>query len=409
MRMKTLSAPASRALGLVLVVSLILAAAAHGADWPNFRGPNHNGISAESDFLTQWPADGPPVLWKASVGTGFASVSVANGRLYTVGNRDDTDTVYCFDAETGKALWQHSYASPLTPNLYEGGPSATPTVDGARVFTLSKQGDLLCLAADSGQVLWQKNIATDYNVVAPGWGFAGSPLVLGDLVVLNAGPLGLAVNKNTGAPAWASSGPGAGYSTGVPCSVNGSAAVALFLAHEVAALDPSSGHALWRHSWKTDYDLNIADPVIAGSRIFVSSDYGHGCALLNLSDGSEIWQSKALGNHISSCIVVGGYVYGVDGNVGGAQLKCLDLADGAVKWSYPGLGAGSIIVADKKIIAMSDKGVLLVADASPAGFNPISQAQILGGKCWTSPVLANGRIYCRNARGDLACLDVKKK
>jgi len=409
--MKILSILSRPSFLFTLILSILSPLApTHAADWPNFRGPSHNGISSESDFQTQWPADGPPVLWKASVGTGFASVSVSAGRLYTVGNHSDTDTIYCLDAETGRTLWIHTYPCPLTPNLYEGGPSATPTIDGSRVFTLSKQGDLLCLAADSGQVLWQKSIASDFNVEPPGWGFAGSPLISGDLLILNAGPLGLAVNKNTGALAWSSTGPGAGYSSAVPCQVAAAPAVALFFAHEVAALDPATGHPLWRHPWKTDYDLNIADPVLAGSRLFVSSDYGHGCALLNLNDGSEVWASKALGNHISSCIIVDGFVYGVDGNVGGAQLKCLDLANGSVKWTYPGLGAGSLILAaGHKIIALSDKGVLMVADASPAGFNPISQAQILGGKCWTSPVLANGRIYCRNARGDLACLDVKRK
>jgi outer membrane protein assembly factor BamB len=394
-------------LSLPLVFSVLSVTA---ADWPNWRGPTHDGVTAETGWSSQWPAEGPPQLWKTSVGTGFASVSVSNGKVFTVGNKANTDTIFCLDANTGKVIWKYSYPCPLTPNLYEGGPSATPTVDGGHVFAFSKGGDLFCLTTDAGKVVWEKHLGAEGKVEAPGWGFASSPIPFGNLLILNAGPLGMAVNKDSGQVVWSSDGPGAGYSSAVPCQVNGVSAFLMLFGAEVAALETATGKPLWRQPWKTDYDLNIADAVIAGSRAFISSDYGHGSAALQLADGSTLWKNQAIGNHIQSCVLLDGYIYGVDGNVGGGSdsLKCLDLATGDVKWTQEDWN-GSLIIADKKIIALTSKGELLVANASPEGFHPISRAQVLGGKCWTSPVLANGRIYCRNARGDLVCLDVKQK
>jgi outer membrane protein assembly factor BamB len=294
--------------------------------------------------------------------------------------------------------------------MYEGGPSATPTVDGDHVFTFSKGGDLFCLTADAGQVVWEKHLAAEGRVAPPTWGFAGSPLVVGRLLVLDAGPLGMAVNKDSGQVAWSSEGAGAGYSSPVPCLAGGVSAVAILLGSEVAALDVSNGKPLWRQPWKTDYDINAADVVIGGSQVFASSDYGHGAAVWGLGDGALVWHNQALCNHIQSSVLLDGYIYGVDGNVllGSSSLKCLALASGAVQWTQAHWN-GSLIIADKKILALSDKGELIVARADAAGFTPISRAQALGGKCWTAPVLANGHIYCRNARGDLACLDVKPK
>jgi outer membrane protein assembly factor BamB len=395
-------------LSILSVAASVLSVRA--GDWPNWRGPNHDGVSSETGWSTQWPADGPSQLWKASVGTGFASVSVRGNRVYTIGNQNNTDSVFCLDADTGKVVWKYSYACALNPTMYEGGPSATPTLDANHVFTFSKNGDLFCLTADAGAVVWEKHLIADGKVTAPTWGFAGSPLTVGDLLILDAGPLGMAVNKNSGQVVWSSDGAGAGYSSPVPCTVGGAPAVAILLGAEVAALDVPSGKPLWRQPWKTDYDINAADVVLAAPQLFVSADYGHGSALLRLNDGATVWQNQVLCNHIQSSVLLDGYIYGVDGNVlvGSSSLKCLELATGAVKWSQSPWN-GSLIIADKKIIALSDKGELIVASATSTGFSPISRAQVLGGKCWTSPVLANGRIYCRNARGDLACLDVKQK
>ena len=174
----------------LILVAALLAATASAADWPQWRGPNRNGISSES-ISTSWPADGPKVLWRASVGTGFSSISISQGRAYTMGNTNNEDTVWCFDAAAGKSLWKHTYAAQLSPQWYEGGPGSTPTIDGNRVFTISKWGDIFCLDAAKGTIVWRRDLRQD-GVKPNRWGFAGAPLVWGELVILNASTAGIA-------------------------------------------------------------------------------------------------------------------------------------------------------------------------------------------------------------------------
>jgi outer membrane protein assembly factor BamB len=393
-------------------LAMVLAAAAplRADDWPNWRGPNHNGISTESGWLAQWPADGPPRLWKASVGTGFSSVAVANGRAYTMGNAQDTDTVFCFDAETGKVIWKHSYPCPLDAHWYEGGTSSTPTVDGNTVFTLSKKGDLFCLAADTGKVLWSTNIAVGLEL--PMWGLSSSALIEGNLLLLNVGTCGAALDKSSGKAVWTTGTKASGYSTPVPYSSAGKPALALMTGSGAAGVDLATGARLWDFPLHGQWNLFIADVIPVGDRFFVSSSYANTGALVQLQDGAArpVWQNGNLRNQVNSSVLVDGCLYGVDGVAGpapSASLKCVDARDGSVKWNFPGLGGGSLMVADHKIIALSDKGELFTAAVSPQSFTPISRAQVLGGRCWTVPVLANARIYCRNAKGDLLCLDVK--
>ena len=388
-------------------------ARANAADWPNFRGPNHNGISSETDWQSKWPAEGPSALWKVNVGTGFSTVTVAQGRAYTLGNLKDTDTIYCFDTETGRPVWKYIYPAPLGANLYEGGPSASPTIDGKRVYSFSKQGTLYCLDAEKGSLIWSTNVAAAVGAEAPNWGYASSALVQDNLLILAIGHYGAAIDKATGALVWSSGKDKCGYTTPVPCSANGSPAVVIESMDAVFGVEAKTGRQLWSFPWKTQYDLNISDPIVSGNDVFVSSGYEHGAALHRFS-GSEvpqIWENSKMRNQINSSVLVDGFVYGVDGQVNGspATLKCVEFATGTEKWNYSGLGGGALVVAGHKIIMLSATGELVFAEASPQGFTPISRAQVLGGKCWTAPTLANGRIYCRNATGDLVCLDVKVK
>ena len=264
-------------LGAALAAAL-LCGSARAADWPNWRGPNHNGVSTETGWISQWPADGPKPLWKASVGTGFSSITVANGRAYTVGNRQESDTVWCFDAATGSNLWQYTYPSPLAANLYEGGPSASPTLDEGRVYIFSKSGLLYCLDAEKGGVIWETNAAAALGAEAPKWGFASSVLVQGNLLILDIGSNGAALDKNTRRVIWSSGKGPCGYSTPAPCVFEGRPAVVIVCAQDVFGVDARSGRQLWSRPWKTLYDLNIADPIVAGADVFVSSAYDHGAA-----------------------------------------------------------------------------------------------------------------------------------
>jgi outer membrane protein assembly factor BamB len=404
------SDPLFTALALVLGALMAFCSSASAIDWHRWRGPDLNGISKETGWSTTWPKDGPKQLWKASVGIGFSSVSVSQGRLFTLGNRDGTDTVFCFDAENGKELWKHSYECPLDAKYYEGGPGSTPTVDGDNVFTLSKRGHLFCFEAASGKVVWQKDLLAELGVKKPEWGFAGSPLVEGDLLILNLAEAGTAVDKRTGQVVWTSGKDMAGYATPVPLTSGAERAVALFSSKALVGVRVKDGKELWRYAWVERWSINNADPILMGNQIFIST-FGRGCALLKLGAGTPtvVWENKNMGNHFNSCVLLDSYLYGIDGNTDRNErdLRCLDATTGEVKWKYNGLGLGSLIAANGKLIVLSEKGELVIAEASPKAFQPIARAQVLGGKCWTAPVLSNGRIYGRNAQGTLVCLDVK--
>ena len=397
------------ALFLVLAFTVLLLLRPLADDWPRWRGPNLDGVSSEKGWLTAWPQEGPKQLWQASVGTGFTSVAVAQGRLFTLGNSNEIDTIFCLDAATGAELWRHSYPCPLDPQYYEGGPHATPTVDGDRVFSLGKRGQLLALTAATGKVLWRKDLMAELGAKKPRWGFAGSVLVEGGLLILNVGDAGTAISKDTGKVVWTSGKEPAGYATPMPFTLGGERCAAIFSAKALVGVRAQTGEVLWRHPWVTKWDLSVADPIIVGNRLFIST-FDRGCALLQLGSGQPtvVWTNKSMANHFNSCVYLDGFLYGVDGNTDAPpkDLRCVELATGQVKWQYPGFGLGSLIVADGKLIVLGEKGQLAVAPASQSGFTPLAQAQVLGGKCWTAPVLANGRLYCRNAAGTLICLGV---
>lgn len=386
---------------LAAIASLISLPA---ADWPHFRGPDYNGISKEAGWSAQWPANGPKKLWSAKVGIGFATISVSEGRAYTMGHADKKDTIYCFDANTGAVVWKHSYTAELDPKYYEGGPSATPTVEGGRVYTLSKRGMVHCLDAAKGTTIWSKNVAEEGKAPMPTWGFASSVFIAGDLAIVNVGSTGTALDKKTGKVVWSSAPDEAGYSTAVPFPAANGLAVMFATKQDVVAVQVQDGKELWRFPWKTQYDVNAADPILSGSKVFISSGYNRGGGVFDVSSNppKNLWDNKNMRNHMNSCVLWNGHLYGVDEN----QLRCIVFETGEVKWTDKVSGKGSLMLADGKLIVLSEKGELLVAAASPEAFKPISRAQILGGKCWSAPVLANGKIYARNAAGDVVCVDV---
>jgi outer membrane protein assembly factor BamB len=389
---------------LLFPTLLLFALPAQGTDWYRWRGPDLNGISKETGWLMQWPTSGPKQAWKGSVGTGFCSLAVSHGRVYTMGNTKETDTVFCFDARSGAEMWKHAYACPLDPKFFEGGPGATPTVDGDRVYTVSRRGHIFCLDAAKGTVVWTKNLNQESGLEIPTWGFAGSALIEGDLVLLNMGSAGAALDKKTGKVVWVSGKDAGGYATPVPFTAVGGRGLAIFAKDSLVAVNAEDGHELWRYPWKTEYDVNAADPIFSGGKVFISSGYNHGGALLKITGNKadKVWENKNMRNHFNSCVLWKDHLYGPDEN----QLRCLVLATGEAKWSYREFGKGSLMLADGKLVALSDKGELIIAEATPDAFKPISRASVLKGKCWSTPVLSNGRIYCRNAAGDVVCLDV---
>ena len=380
---------------------------AGGVDWYRWRGPDLNGISKETGWNAQWPAEGPKQLWKASVGTGFSSFSVSDGRVYTMGNANSTDSAFCLDAHTGKVLWQHSYPCPLDPKNFEGGPCATPTVADGRVYIFSRKGDLFCLDAAKGSVLWSKNLNRELGLEIPTWGCASSALVEGNMVVVNMGSAGVALDWKSGKVVWVSDKSPGAYATPVPLTIGGDRCLAILSRQSLVAVKAAGGQAVWSYPWKTEYDVNSADPVVGGDQVFISGGYNHGGAVLKLSGQApeKVWENKNMRNHFNTCVLWQGYLYGPDDS----GLRCLAFDTGDLKWTYGQFGKGSLMIADGKLVALSEKGELIIAEPAPAEFKPISRAKILTGKCWTTPVLSNGQIYCRNAVGDVVCVDVSGK
>jgi len=372
------------------------------SDWPQWRGPNRNGVSSEK---VNWPAGGPRTVWRAQVGIGFSSISVSHGRVYTMGNADEKDTIWCLDAATGKPIWQHSYDSALNPQYYEGGPGATPTVQQGKVFTISKWGDVFCLDAEKGTVIWEHHLLKD-GIHTNRWGFAGSPLIWKDLVILNAGSSGVALDSATGRIAWMNGTNSAGYAGPVLFKLGDKEAILIFAAKHLVALDPRTGNELWRFPWETGYDTNNTDPLVYDDTIFISS-YSHGCALVRVKDGKPeaVYDSKVLFNNLSPGILIGEYLYVFNGEAKmKTDFRCIDLPTGELEWQREDPAFGSVIRAGGKLIIMSEKGELLLAEPSPKELKILGRSQVLGGVCWTPPSLAEGKLFVRNAKGDLLCL-----
>ena len=384
------------------------------ADWLHYRGPTMNGISPEKGWASQFPASGPKVLWRAELGTGISSVTVAGERAFSMGNAGGKDVVYCLDVKTGQEVWRNEYPLDLDANMFEGGPRSTPTVDGGRVFTVSHQGDLWCLDAATGKKIWYKHYQKDFGGRRPQWGYAGSPTVDGNLVVVEVGGKGastVALDKATGNIVWKSGDDEAGYSSAVVAMIDGKKTVVILKAAHLVGLDAKDGKELWRIEWKTDYDVNAATPVVIGDRVLITSGYNHGATLIAIKGGkaTEVWRNKSLRAHFNSPVVVQGAIYGIDGNAGGGNLVCVDLETGRTEWTEKGVKGGALISADGRLIILTEKGELVIAAASPTGFRPGSRAQIFNRRCWVQPTLVGGRLFLKDNAGSLACHDLGAK
>jgi outer membrane protein assembly factor BamB len=390
---------------------------ARAEDWPQWRGQNRNGISRET-ISTNWPASGPKQLWSASIGTGFSGVSIAQGRAFSMGNATNQDTVWCLDAQSGRIFWKHSYPAQLSPQWYEGGPGATPTVVGGRVFTISKWGDVFCFDAVNGSVVWQHDLRQD-GIRPNRWGFAGSPLIWENLVILNAGANGSALDRNTGRLVWSTGTNATGYASPLLMGEGPHQTVLIFAAQHLVALDPLTGAERWRYLWKTDWDTNNSDPIVQDDHVFLSS-FSRGCTLLSLKNGTPepLYDSKVACNNLSPGVLLGHYYYVFSGEAKkDTEFRCIDISRGQIEWALKEPAFGSLLSTPTALIVLTEKGELLAFasnrnESSQSNGEPISKsapvarAEVLPGTCWTPPSLANGRLYIRSAKGEIRCLDV---
>lgn len=388
----------------IAVLLLVSAAPASGDDWPRWRGADGSGTTAES-----WRPEAlvkPKVLFHVQVGEGVCSVAVSGGRLYTVGNQNNTDVISCLDAKTAKAVWRHVYRCPAG-NFW--GPRATPTVDGGLVYTLSRNGQAFALDAATGELKWQVDLMAEHGAKNNDYGITGSPLVVGDLVIYNACTRGIALDKKTGKKAWSSASGYGGFASPVLFDRGGKPAVALFCATDLVLLDPATGQSFATFAWKTSFDANAADPVYFDNKFFITSGWDRGCALLSLSGDrlTQVWQNTELRSQIATPVYRDGHLYGIDDNTPNGQLRCLDAATGKTRWTRKG-GFGNVTIADGRIVTIDRQGVLLVVAADPSACKELAKLPILGPKArnWIAPVLADGLLYLRDSDGTLVCLDV---
>jgi outer membrane protein assembly factor BamB len=398
---------------LSAIVSVVLLASAaalvQAADWPHWLGPNSNGISEEPLPQADWSANPPKVAWKKSVGEGYAIVSVVGNRVYTTGNAEGKDTVWCLDAESGKEIWKFSYTCEAGEHP---GTRCTPTIDGSLLFTFSREGELYCLDAEKGTKKWVASVARQ-GAPKPMWGFADHPVVRSDRLYLTAGPI-FCFKKETGELIWKSGSDKGGYSTASFFEYKGKTLLVTMVDAGILIVNADDGKEVTRMDWPTKpYRVHVVTPIIEDNKIFISSGYGMGGALLEMTDDGlkEVWRTKDMKNHTSNCILYKDALYGFDGQVNEGALTCLDWKTGKKLWSLPDIKAGGLMMADGKLLVVSAKGDLVLAEASPEKYKELGRVHVLDGpsECWTMPVLANGRVFCRNRAGDLVCLTLGGK
>ncbi len=388
-------------------------------DWPRYRGPRGDSISLDNDWRAEALTPVPKIQWQAQVGQGYSSLCIAGRHLYTMGYGDGQDTVYCLDVESGRELWRFSYA--CEEGSYPG-PRATPLFADGRLYTVSRTGLLHCLDAADGRMLWKLDMVADANAKAPQWGIASSACLDGDLVLVNVGRHGLAVDRNTGKVAWQSPKDLCGYASPVFYQADGRRCMVCYGEKAAYGVVVKTGELLWSHPWISRLSQHSADPVVWRDHVFISSIYGKGCTLFSIAGGGakEVWLNQSMSNKFGTCVLIDGNLYGVHGNAGSdgeGLLRCVNFMTGAVRWEHDMLRLSTVSAAGNKLLVLTENGYLHVAEARADGYHELAQARVIvsdtsrekasPGKCWTAPVLCRGRVFCRSDRGVLVCVDLR--
>jgi outer membrane protein assembly factor BamB len=379
--------------------------------WTNFRGPRRDGKYEEANISTNWPANGLPVVWKQPVGVGHASFVVADGKAYTIEQRRSQEVVAAYDMNNGRELWTQKWNAAYTDETGDG-PRATPTWDAGRIYALGATGELRCLDANSGAVIWGKNILSDNQAKNLPWAMAASPLIVDDkVIVLPGGTSGksvVAYNKNSGAPVWRVLNDTQAYVSPMLVELAGRRQIVVVSASRVVGLAPENGALLWEYPWDTDMGINVSQPVMVDrNRFFISSGYGKGAALVevkgsgNSFTASTVWENNNMKNKFNSSVLYNGYVYGLDEGI----LVCLDVNTGERKWKNGRYGYGQIILAGSHLIVTSDQGDVALVKATPDAYTEVARFTAVPGKTWNYPALAGGRLLVRNST-EMAAYDI---
>jgi len=398
-----------RAAGWGLLALVAVWSARGGSDWPRFRGPAGDGISTERGIRKDWKARPPAILWRVDMGDdGYAGPSVAGGTVFIVDHQGENDVVRALDLKTGKERWRCPYAEG-SRNVY-GFARATPTVANGRVYTLSREGRLLCLDARNGRLVWQVHLKADLKGESPMWGYAAPPLLDGKrLIVWPGGKQGAmaALDPDTGKALLRGGADDVpGYGMPVAATLAGRRQYVMTVWKGFVGVAADTGDVLWRIPWATTDGTNVACPIVIGDSVFVTSSYDMGCALYRIgpSGPEERWRNKELRAHMNTPVLLGGNLYGIGDPT---YLVCLDPATGKARWKEPGFEKGGLVAVDGVLIAMhGGRGDVVMVKVNPDRYEELGRFTPLGGQSWSPPIVADGKLIVRN-RKTLACIDLK--
>jgi outer membrane protein assembly factor BamB len=370
------------------------------ADWPGFRGPDRDGIIRGVRIGTDWSASPPDELWRRPIGPGWSSFAVSGGLIYTQEQRGEDEVVSCYALTTGDTVWRHSDAARFWESNSGAGPRGTPTLRGGRVYTFGGTGILNVLDAGNGDVVWSRNAASDTGTEVPIWGFAGSPLVVEDMVIVAAAGSLIAYDLTSGEPRWSNSAGGDCYSSPHLLQIDGIAQVLLLTDAGATSVAPADGELLWEHPWPGHPIVQPA--LIADGDILVSADERSGVRRIAVAFGSdgwtveELWASVRLKPYFNDSVIHKGHAFGFDG----PSLACIELQEGTRKWKGGRYGRGQfVLLADQDLLlVLSEKGDLALVEAVPGQFTELARFRALQGKTWNHPVMVGDMLLVRNSQ-----------
>jgi outer membrane protein assembly factor BamB len=394
-----------RRLTAAMTAAMLTACSAMGADWPQWRGPNRDGKSVET--IAPW-TEAPKVLWELPIGEAHSSPVVVAGRVFCMEKVGTDEIVRALSATDGKELWKHQYNAPFS-NVYGNGPRATPTVDAGKVYTLGARGDLRCLEAETGKLVWELNLLSKFKASNLFFGTSASPIVTDGLVLVMAGGENagvVALDAATGETRWTSQSDRASYASPILVGKPGDRQGIFLTQQGLLAVSVKDGKALWRWPLATFNDENSVTPVAAGDLILGSSiSYGLTALKPQGDEPTKVWKADKVTCYFSTPVVVGGEVYAVTGTP--AMLKCLDLSSGKELWQHGpvGLLSANLLVAGENLLIQTDTGLLLLARPDRGGFKQLAKAQGCG-PGWMTPAISDGKLFLRDNK-QIKCLEVK--
>jgi outer membrane protein assembly factor BamB len=393
--------------------------AVYATDWPELLGPTRNGVYDGPDLAEAWPKGGPPIVWRKTVGQGFSGPVVSAGKLILFHRKSNKEVVDCFDAQKGERLWSVDYPTAYRDDFgFDEGPRATPTIAGQHVFTFGAEGMLQCLELATGKKVWSVDTKAAFQADKGFFGMACSPLAEGSVVIVNIGGrngAGIAAfDRTTGKVIWKATDDEASCSSPTAAAINGSPCALVLTRSELVALDPANGRIRFQYPFRPPMQASVtaATPLVIDDLIFISASYGTGAALLQVQGDAvkKLWAADdILSNHYATSVHRENFLYGFDGRQEqGCNLRCVELRGGKVRWSQDGFGAGTLIMAKGDLLILTEKGELVRAPATPAGFKPAGKAQILSFQVRAHPALADGFLYARS-KDQLVCVDLGKR